>query len=83
MRLHGGSTPETRAAAEEDYAIMHDAIKAELAIRKRHLSDLWATPAMVRRTSVAMGVQIFTQCTGINLIGADRYSSLYAKSSLT
>lgn len=34
--------------------------------RSRSLSDLWATPAMVRRTLVAVGVQTFTQFSGIN-----------------
>ena len=41
-------------------------IKAELSIRSRKLSDLWATRAMQRRTLVAVGVQVFTQFTGIN-----------------
>jgi hypothetical protein len=45
---------------------MHDMIKAELSIRSRKLSDLWATRAMQRRTLVAVGVQVFTQFTGIN-----------------
>ena len=34
--------------------------------RSRRISDLWSTSAMRKRTFVACGVQIFTQCTGIN-----------------
>ena len=45
---------------------MYNTIKAELSVRSRRLSDLWATRAMLRRTLVAVGVQIFTQFTGIN-----------------
>lgn len=64
--LHGISTPESKEAADQEFALMHDAIKAELQIRSSKLSDLWATPAMVKRTLVACGVQIFGQFTGIN-----------------
>jgi len=58
---------------------MYDTIKAELSVRSRRLSDLWATRAMLRRTLVAVGVQIFTQFTGINVIayyGPQMYTSL-------
>ena len=52
---------------------MHDSIKAELKTRSHNISDLWATPAMLRRTLVACGVQIFGQFTGIN----GQYTSLF------
>lgn len=45
---------------------MHDQIKADALIRSRSITDLWATPAMLRRTLVAVGVQVFGQFTGIN-----------------
>lgn len=61
-RLHGADAD----AAQAEYAEMYETIKAESLIRSRRLSDLWATPAMVRRTLVAVGVQVFTQFTGIN-----------------
>ena len=64
--LHGTSTPEAKEAADREYAVMHDSIKAELKTRSHNISDLWATPAMLRRTLVACGVQIFGQFTGIN-----------------
>ena len=64
--LHGDDTPEAKSAAEFEYAEMHDQIKADALVRSRKLSDLWATPAMLRRTLVAVGVQAFTQFTGIN-----------------
>ncbi|TDL20783.1 sugar transporter [Rickenella mellea] len=66
--LYGARTPEVIEAAEREYAEMHDNIKAELHTRSRRLSDLWATPANIRRTLVACGVQVFTQFTGINVI---------------
>ena len=53
-------------AANKEYTEMHDNIKAELLVRSRRISDLWATNAMIRRTLVAAGVQIFGQFTGIN-----------------
>lgn len=65
LRLHSKSGSDT-SAAEKEYAEMHDAIKAEMHVRSRHISDLWRSPAMIRRTFVAMGVQIFGQFTGIN-----------------
>ncbi len=45
---------------------MHDTIKAELHVRTRRLSDLWTTRAMFWRTSIAVGVQVLGQFTGIN-----------------
>lgn len=45
---------------------MYTAIKAEVSIRSRRFSDLWATRAMTHRTFVAIGVQVFCQFTGIN-----------------
>ena len=43
---------------------MYDTIKAELSVRSRRLSELWATRAMLRRTFVAVGVQMFTVLAG-------------------
>lgn len=63
--LHGKSD-ENRAAAEKEYWEMYTTIKAEAAVRSNRLSDLWATKAMVHRTLVAIGVQVFCQFTGIN-----------------
>lgn len=63
--LHGNSD-EARAAAEKEFAEMYTAIKAEVAVRSSKLSDLWASKAMIHRTLVACGVQIFCQFTGIN-----------------
>jgi hypothetical protein len=62
-KLHGTND---REAAELEYQEMHDTIKAELSVRSRKLSDLWATRAMMRRTFVSVGVQVFCQFTGIN-----------------
>jgi len=77
--LHGDDTPEAKSAAESEYTEMHDQIKADALVRSRSLSDLWATPAMLRRTLVAVGVQAFTQFTGINVInyyGPQMYEAL-------
>lgn len=65
-RLHGASTAEPKAAADAEFAVMHDAIRAEMLNRSQNLSDLWTTRAMLKRTFVACGVQIFGQFTGIN-----------------
>ena len=56
----------TLIAAEKEYAEMHDAIRAEHHVRSRHISDLWRTPAMIKRSVVAIGVQVLGQFTGIN-----------------
>lgn len=64
--LHGISTPEDEAAAERAFLTMQESIKAEVVVRSRRLSDLWATRAMMRRTLVAVGVQVFGQFSGIN-----------------
>lgn len=61
--LHG---KEDRPAAEREYMEMYTTIKAEASTRSRRISDLWASRAMIHRTLVACGVQIFTQFTGIN-----------------
>jgi len=45
---------------------MYTTIKAEAAVRSRKISDLWASKAMLHRTLVAVGVQVFCQFTGIN-----------------
>lgn len=65
-QLHGVNIPEARNVADSEFAQMHDQIKAGALLRSRKVSDLWDTPAMLRRTLVAVGVQAFTQFTGIN-----------------
>ncbi|KAJ8074284.1 hypothetical protein PM082_012594 [Marasmius tenuissimus] len=67
-KLHGGSSSEAQERAENEYREMYDTIKAEMLIRSNRISDLWATRAMLRRTLVGCGVQIFCQLTGINII---------------
>ncbi|EJD07134.1 sugar transporter [Fomitiporia mediterranea MF3/22] len=67
-RLYGVNNEEEKARADEEFAVMHDAIKAEMMVRSRNIRDLWVTPAMVKRTLAACGVQIFGQFTGINVI---------------
>jgi len=52
--------------AEREFAEMRDVIHAEQQVRSRRISDLWATPAMLRRTMVACGIQMMGQFTGIN-----------------
>lgn len=64
--LHGISTPEDKAHAEQMFIEMRESIKAKIFVRSRNIRDLWATPAMVRRTLVAVGVQVFGQFSGIN-----------------
>jgi len=79
FQLHGISTSEDKAAAEQEFMDMQESIKAELVTRSRRLSDLWATRAMTRRTLVAVGVQVFGQFSGINVInyfGPTMYKSL-------
>ena len=65
-KLHGINTPEDRTHAEQAFVEMRESIKAEIQVRSRSIKDLWATPAMVRRTLVAVGVQVFGQFSGIN-----------------
>lgn len=60
--LHG----DDRSSADREFTQVNDAIKAEFSGCSRRLSGLWATRAMVRRTLVAVVVQLFTQFTGIN-----------------
>ncbi|KAI9567330.1 sugar transporter [Boletus coccyginus] len=67
-KLHGTETPEAKSAADLEFSQMHDQIKADALMRSRSVRDLWATPAMLRRTLVAVGVQVFGQFTGINVI---------------
>lgn len=59
-------TSEARAAADREFTEMQQGIRAEVAVRSRSLQDLWATPAMLKRTLVAVGVQVFGQFSGIN-----------------
>ncbi|KAH9945007.1 general substrate transporter [Epithele typhae] len=76
--LHSASSlGEEEAVAE--FAQMRETIKAEAVVRSRSLSDLWATRGMLRRTLVAVGVQVFGQFSGINVInyfGPSMYKAL-------
>ncbi|KAI0707119.1 general substrate transporter [Earliella scabrosa] len=77
-KLHG-TTAEAHAAADAEFAEMQETIKAEMLVRSRSLSDLWATRGMLRRTLVAVGVQVFGQFSGINVInyfGPSMYRAL-------
>lgn len=65
-RLHGAETAEKKASADAEFTDMQLTIKAEMSTRSRRLSDLWETPAMLKRTLVAVGVQVFGQFSGIN-----------------
>lgn len=64
--LHSAKTAEEKAEAEQEFLEMQEVIKAEASQRSRSLSDLWATRAMLKRTLVAVGVQVFGQFSGIN-----------------
>lgn len=58
---------------------MQETIKADMLVRSRSLSDLWATRGMLRRTFVAVGVQVFSQFSGINVLnyfGPSMYRAL-------
>ncbi|KAH9481570.1 High-affinity glucose transporter [Psilocybe cubensis] len=75
LKLHGND----KVAADEEYTKMYTTIKAEHSIKSRRISDLWATRAMAHRTLVAVGVQVFCQFTGINVInyyGPQMYTAL-------
>ena len=77
-RLHG-SDAATRDEADAEFAEMQETIKAEMLVRSRSLSDLWATRGMLRRTFVAVGVQVFGQFSGINVLnyfGPSMYRAL-------
>ncbi|PPR00886.1 hypothetical protein CVT24_000371 [Panaeolus cyanescens] len=74
-KLHGND----RESAEKEFSEMYSVIKAEISVKSRRLSDLWATRPMAKRTLVAVGVQVFCQFTGINVInyyGPRMYNSL-------
>ncbi len=76
--LHGTS-PEAQQAADAEFAEMRETIKAEIVVRSRSIADLWATRGMLRRTFVAVGVQVFGQFSGINVInyfGPSMYRAL-------
>ncbi|CCL98787.1 uncharacterized protein FIBRA_00792 [Fibroporia radiculosa] len=78
-KLHGAKTLEAQEAADSEFKSMQATIRAEMTIRSRRLSDLWETPAMCKRTLIAVGVQVFGQFTGINVInyfGPSMYKSL-------
>ena len=77
-KLHGDS-PEDQESADREFVEMRETIKAEKLVRSRSLSDLWATRGMLRRTLVAVGVQVFGQFSGINVInyfGPSMYKAL-------
>ena len=63
VKLHGEG-----AGADAEFAEMRETIRAEMVVRSRSISDLWATRGMARRTLVAVGVQVFGQFSGINVI---------------
>ena len=65
-KLHGTDTAEAKASAEQEFLEMQEVIKAEASERSRNITDLWATRPMLRRTLVAVGVQVMGQFTGIN-----------------
>lgn len=67
-KLHDVSTPEARAVADADFLSMSDTIKAELLMKSKRVSDLWADAGTVKRSLVAIGVQVFGQFTGVNVI---------------
>ncbi|OSX58727.1 hypothetical protein POSPLADRAFT_1172955 [Postia placenta MAD-698-R-SB12] len=78
-KLHGSGSPELEHEVDVLFEEMQSVIKAETAIRSRSISDLWETPAMCKRTLVAVGVQVFGQFSGINVInyfGPSMYKSL-------
>jgi len=54
---------------------MYTTIKVEAAVRSNKISDLWASKAMLHRTLVAIGVQVFCQFTGINGMYRFRFSN--------
>ncbi len=65
-QLSGVKTPAAKAIAEAQFQEMSTSIKAEMVGRSRRLSDLWATRAMLKRTGIAVGVQVMGQFTGVN-----------------
>ncbi|KAI0635596.1 general substrate transporter [Trametes polyzona] len=78
-KLHGCRTPEQEKEADAEFVEMQETIKAERRVRSRSLRDLWATRGMLRRTLVAVGVQVFGQFSGINVInyfGPSMYRAL-------
>ncbi|EMD33912.1 hypothetical protein CERSUDRAFT_117444 [Gelatoporia subvermispora B] len=78
-KLHDSSTPGANEAAEIEFREMQATIRAEMSVRSRRLSDLWATRGMLKRTLVSVGVQVFGQFSGINVInyfGPSMYQAL-------
>jgi hypothetical protein len=65
--LHAGSG-ESEEFIQEEFTIMRDTIRAEVAIRSNKISDLWGTRSMTKRTAVACGIQAMAQLTGINVL---------------
>lgn len=77
--LHGTKSEKAKEDAEIIFLDMQSNIKAEHSSRSRNIRDLWATRAMLRRTMVAVGVQVFGQFSGINVInyfGPTMYKTL-------
>jgi sugar porter (SP) family MFS transporter len=64
-KIHGSGN---KVSADQEFEEMRATIKAEMAVRSSRLSDLWSSPAMLRRTLVAVGVQIMGQFSGINVL---------------
>ncbi|OCH84054.1 general substrate transporter, partial [Obba rivulosa] len=78
-KLHDTGGAESAEAAENEFREMQATIRAEMSVRTRSLSDLWATRGMLKRTLVAVGVQVFGQFSGINVInyfGPSMYQAL-------
>jgi sugar porter (SP) family MFS transporter len=78
-QLHGAKTDITAAEADDEFAVMAAAIRADVATRTNNIRDLVKTRSMAWRTFVAVGVQVFGQFTGINVInyyGPQIYASL-------
>ncbi|KIY44039.1 MFS general substrate transporter, partial [Fistulina hepatica ATCC 64428] len=79
LRLYDPKTPEEEGRVAQEWTEMYETITSEALIRSHDVRDLWATPAMLRRTMVGVGVQVFCQFTGINTInyyGPEIYESL-------
>ncbi|GJJ08104.1 hypothetical protein Clacol_002312 [Clathrus columnatus] len=79
LHSDGKDDSTAKSIAEKEFEAMRDTIRAEKFVRSRKISDLWSTPAMLRRTLVACGVQIMGQFTGINVInyfGPQMYKAL-------
>ncbi|EJD39501.1 general substrate transporter [Auricularia subglabra TFB-10046 SS5] len=63
--LHG--TAANQDFLELEFAEMVEQIRYEQANFSHHISDLWSTRPMLRRTLTGVAVQVCTQLTGINV----------------